>query len=443
MTGRRLYSILLVVLLALNTLSGISKVMAFRQSFRGGTAMGEGDPDLAYSSLKAATTWQPGDASNYLQMGRLVGQAQGSLLLLEELKGRGPAEKLGVGLSVMARGIALNPIDASGWFYLANLYRGFRLARVREERMRLALEAAASENSEKVAELMVGAGEEAGLDPEDRIAVAATLKAIELEPSFHRYHESLADLYWERKLKEEAAREIRDSFALMPDLAAHISLEDDLLHGLADAILEGIERAKSNPHLPREKAPLARARLLVKLQRLPEAIAAYEELRGLDDQALEAECDLEIGKLLQRQGRYRESIAFLDRVIEAGPETVWGITTLYYLGQAHLRLEDNEKAAAYLREYIAKRPDGKSGYLALADALEKLGRSEDAERLYAAAVRKFPDDRATHLRAIWYLRRHGKLEEALTYAEALRRIDPDDEGTETLIQQLTKSGAGE
>ncbi len=200
-------------------------------------------------------------------------------------------------------------------------------------------------------------------------------------------------------------------------------------------MLAGIARAGSNEYLTTETVRRARAEMLVRLERNEEAIAAYSDLREVGGRELEAECDLAIGKLQQEAGRYRESVPSPGGRCRAWRKRLRP-TALYYLGLAHTRLGEGDKAVVLLKEYLKLRPDSVAGYRALADALEGLGKSNEAEAMYIAAVRRFPDNPAAYRKAIDHLSRHGKVRDALAYAEGLEKVDPDHRRTEELLRRL-------
>jgi tetratricopeptide (TPR) repeat protein len=421
----------------LNTYSGAAKIFGFWNGWSGSKALAHAELDLAYSRLRSALAWQPGNEVYRVIVGRVIHTAQSNGVPLEALEGHQPTDVLGVGVDAVTSGIAMNPADAWAWFNLAEVYGGFRFARIRLDRMRRAGEAAASGAPEQV-DPPEPAG--VGLDPEDRIAAAATMKALELEPEFFFYHDFLAKLYWDRGLKEAAGREIRESFALMPRVEVH-PLRDDhkIVEELADPILEGIDRAALNPSLDPSLALQARAGVLELLGRSREAIAAYQALALRDASAHVIECDLNIGRLRQHLGEFRESIPFLERVTARDAGGGAGTAAIYFLAQAHSRLSDHQQAVAYLKKYLALAPGSLHAYLRLGEELEEAGSPVEAEQILVTAVRKFPDEPVAYERVIASLVRHEKLEEAQLYAEALRHKDAANKTAEGLLRRLNEN----
>jgi len=431
---RRLLTGAVLILLALNTASGVSKIMAFVHRYQGERQLGTAELNDAFDSLRDAAAWQPGDSPTYVLIGEVVTHAQANGLPLEPLEGHSTSEMFSVGLGAVARGISLNPADSWSWGNLAGLYEGLRSARVRLETMRRAGERA-SRGEEAGSGQEEESGAETGLTPEDVVAVAATMMARRLDPGFSYYSDALAKIYWDRGLIRDAGREIADSFALTPRLMAHPVLElKGFAQALGDSVLAGIERSTASEDLPEETPLRARAEMLTRLSRNEEAIVAYRRLRDVGGPGVQAECDLAIGRLEQAQGRYRESLPSLEAVAESGSGQ--RPLALYYLGLAHARLGEGEKAENLLREYLRLRPDVVAGYWALAATLESLGRSDDAEAMYIAAVRRFPDNPVAYEKVIDQLARHGKVREALAYAEGLEKIDPDRKHSGELLRRL-------
>jgi tetratricopeptide (TPR) repeat protein len=386
---------------------------------------------------------------------------------VKALKGADSWQTLGVGAGAVGRGIVLSPSDAWAWFNLAEVYRGYQLGRRRREKMRdfarshtgVAGEEQAAADQGDGAERAGGdawAGDEmavdgdavaavpprprsgpSGLEPEDSIIIAATAKALELEPVFFFYHDFLARLYWERGLVEEAAREVRVSFSLMPLFSPHTLLDyDEMLQGLANPILEGVRLAGSTPGIEPVVVARGQAEVDERLGRSAEALVAYDRFLELGGRAVEAECRYAQARLHQRESRYEESLPLLERVVEVDEDGSWGIGALRLLGVAHAELGDHESAIDALRRFRAKRPEALAPLILLADGLRRAGNDDEAGRLYLVAVRRFPDEPMAYGRLIGYLERTQQYDEALKYARRLRERLPHDESAEALVQRL-------
>jgi tetratricopeptide (TPR) repeat protein len=432
MTGRGLYIAALLAILAANAYGGIAKIIGFYHRFHGERTLVRAEMDVAFEHLTGARAWQPRDETGHLMMARLVHLSQANGLRVEGLKGLKPEEVLHFGLDAAAYAIRTSPSDAWAWFHVAEVYRGYQSARKRMERMVAAGRAAARGATPTVATPAVSAGPE----PEDGIVAAAALKAQGLDPDFYFYHDYIARLYWKRGLQSEAEAEARQAFALMPQPEAHPMLDDaEPTQGLGEAILEGIDTAGSNPFIDPLVVARSRADMLERLGRADEAIAAFEELRTLGDEDLEAVSSLHLARLYQGQGKYKASVDLLHRVreIEQGGTRA---LALYYLGLAHARLGEHEEAVQYLRRYLTKRTGTLRALMMLAGELEALGERTEAERYYVALVDRFPGEPEPYVKLIGLLRSQRRIGEALAYAERFRSENPGDPTVERLIRRI-------
>ncbi len=410
-------AVALAALVIVNGYAGLVKIQAFRHGFSGSRAVARADLNQAYSSLRSSLRWQPDNSSHNVLVARVVATAQANGLPLEALAGRSTLEILGVGVGAAGRGIAVNPDDAWTWFNLAEVYLGHRSSRIRLERMlragRAAGAAAAAPEPQPAA---------AALGPEDRLAVAAVLKARELEPNFFFYHSFLAGLYWERGLQAEAGGEIRRAMALMPrDDLQPVLERPGLLPALAGPILEGLALAASDPFFDPAGVARVRAEVLQRLGRFEEGVEAAREFCRLGGDAVAAECRLALGRLLALQGRMDQAVEEFERAATSDPRGDLGATALYEQGSVLARTGDHARAAEVLASFVARQPAHLGGSLSLAEELEALGRFDEAEACLVAAVRKFPDALQVYERIVEFLRRRGKLDQAALYAEALLR----------------------
>jgi tetratricopeptide (TPR) repeat protein len=431
--SRRLYFAALVVLLVLNTASGLSKIVFSLYRIRGDAALASANLESAFENYRSAVRWQPANSPSHVLIGRVLRLSQANGIPVRALGRPGLRETLGVGVGTVGRGIALSPADAWAWFNLAEVYRGFQLGRFRYERMRSAGQSIPTAPSPSPGEETVGPN----LEPEDPIIIAATRQALKLEPVFFFYHDLLARLYWERGLHREAAREARASFVLMPLLSPHVLLDDDsLLQELFGPIVDGLDEAAAGSLIGPLVVARGYAEVYERLGSSDQALAAYEELLRLGGEAAEAECRYAMARIEQRDGRYRQSIPLLERVAEIDEDGRWGVAALGFLASAHSSLEEHGKAVEILRRYRAKRPDDFRPILLLADELQKAGDQEEAARLYLAAVRRFPSQPLAYQRLINCLQVQQRPAEALKYARRLQDLQPGDESTRALVRQL-------
>ena len=424
----------LTLAVAMNTASGVVSIMAFYHRHDGELALARADLDSALAHFTAARAWQPGDAPTCVLIGRVVQQAQANGLPLEALEGHQQAGIFAFGLAAIAHGIQMNPADAWAWLNLVDSFQGFRSARARLEAMMKAGEAVLAGPAAPARE---PAGPSSGLEPEDRVSVAAIFEAIELEPDFYFYRDYLARLYWDRGMKTDAAREIRASLEQWPRVEVHPTLDrGELLKTLAGPVLEGVEASTVNPYVGPVMAMRAKAAILERLGRTKEAIDTYQALREIGDRTMAADCDLNTGKLEIALGRHKESLAPLNRALEEATDKGVAAWSLYYLGLAWSGQGDHARAIEYLRRHMQEVGQSLPGYLSLAEEEELAGRSTEAERLYVAAVLTFPAERVTYLKVIEQMRKHGRAKQALSYAEAYRRIGDNAAEAESLIREL-------
>jgi len=434
--------IAILLLLVANTWSGITKIGGFLGRHRGEQSLNVAELDAALERLREGTWWQPDEASAYITLSRVVQQAQANGLPLEALAGRRPEGVFQYGLESIERAVELNPADAWAWFHLGNLYQGYRSARVRLDMLRRVVELRARRQAQQGEPEQPEESPQSapGLGPEDGMSVAAVLKAEELEPDFYFYDDFLAKIYWERGLTAEAADRIRDSMAMWPRFDSHAVLQNKkMLTEMAGPVLEGIEKASNDEFLGPVMSARARAAVYEQLGRIPEALEAYEELRRLGGADLEAECSLSLGKLEQRQGRFRESIPYLEAAAATGPDNSYAVTALYYLGQAHGMIGEHRKGADFYREYLELRPGSLQGYLALAGEVNALGQPDQAEAILVSAVRRFPKDPTPYQKVIQHMLRNGRAARARSYAVALGKLDPGDEATDRLLRQVDEA----
>src|SRR4029453_17012054 len=139
--------------------------------------------------------------------------------------------------------------------------------------------------------------------------------------------------------------------------------------------------------------------------RLGEAVDAWGELRRLGDEVVQAECDLELGRLEMDRRKFDESPNHLTKAAAEAPDIAQGIWALYYIGIIHSQQSNSTEAIRFLRLHLEKAPDSYAGYQALGTELERIGQSAEAEKLFIAAVRRFPNNGEAYLRVIEQMRR--------------------------------------
>ena len=448
-TLRWLSGLGLAALVLLNTASGVTKIGFSIHQLRLKGALTRADLGAAYSALRASFGWQPDEAPSHVLVARVFQLALANGLPVPGLEDRSPAELLALGTDSVAQGIALNPADAWAWFELAQVWRGFQAGRLRQETLRAAGRRADDQAPAPGGDSPAGGQGRAGppssgkpLEPEDAVMIAATLKARELDPELYFHHDFLATLYWQRDRVDDTAREVEESFSLMPLLTSHPLLIRHNLHkSLPEAALRGIERARSHPLFDTGTVALAKADLLLNLERLDEAIAALEELGPGRAAGAAIEIDLRIGQLHLKADRVGESLPYLERVLATDPDGGLGTRALSSIGSARSRLGDHQGAITAYKRYLRRKPGALRSYLALAGEYRAAGHLDDAESLYRAALQRFPSDLQAHLYWIRFLRSQKRLTEALEAAKEAELLAPENAAVRSMVQALEQASS--
>lgn len=161
------------------------------------------------------------------------------------------------------------------------------------------------------------------------------------------------------------------------------------------------------------------AELELRAGKLEEAVALAE--RSVAADSTNPGELLWLGQLLDRSGKADRAGDVLSRAVELAPDRpdAWLSLFAHQLGTGKRRAAETtlDRAAAALAEPQRQ--------ITLAQGYEMLGRLDDAEREYRAAVKAKPDDVAVRLANAEFLVRHGRLQEARTAIDELLDV-PDD-----------------
>jgi soluble lytic murein transglycosylase len=101
-----------------------------------------------------------------------------------------------------------------------------------------------------------------------------------------------------------------------------------------------------------------------------------------------------MGRSYSQARGYAESLPFFERLVSAYPQTKEGREGLYALASALLRMSRSDEAAARYREYTERYPQGErieSAYLNVIDSLREAGKSQEAINWIARTRTKFPN----------------------------------------------------
>lgn len=434
MIARALYLLAVAAMVAGSLWAGTGRIMAFLSRHDGEKRLVSGDLDEAYGRFRAALEWEPSHPFTWVLAGRVVHLAQANGITPAAMDGEPPEAVSAAGVSAIIRGISMNPADALGWFNLAQAYRGYGLARTRIERLRAMVEAVKAGKSPREARESL---EPKGLGPEDLMVVAATLKARGLEPEFSFYHDFLAKLYWDRKMPEEAAAEIREGYALTPQNFAHPWADDKAFtEGLSEAILEGIDQSARNRFVDPLAGRLARAEILESLGRYEEAVEAYQALRMDGSEEIREECDLRLARIHVSLGDDEEAISLLEKLIARSLSDARLGHAYYTLGRAHANLGEHQDAVGYYMRHLNYRVGTPTVLLELATELEALDRDTEAEKIYLGLVERDKDDSRPYRRLIQLLLRKRRAAEALQYAGMYAKAIPGAGAPEEILREL-------
>ena len=153
------------------------------------------------------------------------------------------------------------------------------------------------------------------------------------------------------------------------------------------------------------------AETLVKLDKQPEAIAAYQSLLVVREKADDR---VRLARLLSGAGRNEEAESILTKGLEA---------------------------AAKNTDVKARAADERSLRLALADLYESTGRPAKAEVMLKQVVQENPDELGPRRSLSRVLRAQGKLEESARQLEAVLERDPDDAEAAAALKSFPKEVA--
>lgn len=265
-------------------------------------------------------------------------------------------------------------------------------------------------------------------------------RAIQKEPLDAQLRLDKASAYVQMGRTRDAVASLHELQEILPDEAAGYELEARILIEADDeeGALAALDRSQARfPKDPRLVALKARA--YNDMGRYDEALA--EGMRGQDMgsdvQEVRNELDLQVGIALGGLGRIDESIAVLERSARDGA----GAGAWYMIMSECLLTKDYGRVLEYARRIQAAEGDVEAHVMAAAVfnepfALENLGRTEEAEPLYRAAITKLRRltlgrnglfevyaYRALCLKAL------GEYDEALSLVDYLLKVDDTSAGT--------------
>jgi tetratricopeptide (TPR) repeat protein len=177
-----------------------------------------------------------------------------------------------------------------------------------------------------------------------------------------------------------------------------------------------------------------RAFALTMLERDDDAITSYRAALKAKPDLYEAQ--LNLGVLLLRTNKAAESLPLLESAAKAKPAE---FRPLYYLGQAKLATGDAAGAGADLQKAIEKEPESADAERALATALAKLNRLEEAAAHYERAAALDPQHRDGLLELAGLYESKGDRAKAI---EIYQKFPDDPRVKERLGSLLLDEGKG-
>jgi len=203
--------------------------------------------------------------------------------------------------------------------------------------------------------------------------------------------------------------------------------------------------------------PLARhaeGAMYARMNKIEEALKAFEAARDIDAQFLPAFTDAALIHLQRkefdaavdlcrsalranpqatkavvlqavayvRSGRHERAVSTVRDLLDKAPGQAVIASSIADV----LSLEGNHDAAISLcKRCLAAAPDNPVIVMRLGGLYERAGKADLAENEYRQLVRLAPNSAAAHNNLAWLLAEHDKLDEALTHAERARELSPN------------------
>ncbi len=228
-----------------------------------------------------------------------------------------------------------------------------------------------------------------GLAPEDAEALAkvAAGNALELDPSLGEAHTSRAGLAWRVGDFETSDAEFQRAMELSPNYATTYHW-----YGMS----------------------------LNDRGRIDDAIEVFEKAAQLDP--LSAPIQANIKSLLEAQGRFDESYARIQRMIELSPDNPLGYKVLAdYHSDVRGRLDD---CIVTLARAITLDPDSPIGFVSLGFTFFSLRDDQQASEMLQKLKTRWPESNHAKSLSFWTLVYDGENDEAAQLANALLENDP-------------------
>lgn len=258
-------------------------------------------------------------------------------------------------------------------------------------------------------------------------------QVLEAEPDYWLWWQNMGDVAFHREQFRRSAEHYGRAASLDSNPLTWHGLAGAYWEmGLADSAAYALQRAveSDSMHAP---VYLSLSNLAEEAGDLDEAYAFARRAMSIDSTS--TDYHLAAGILAYKLGAFDEAAALLSRVLEDEP---WNYTALYNLGQALQRTGRRDEGQRYLdasmeargveatlklrQDAVQNNPKNPSNHVALADALHRAGRVDEALRAYKTADLMLPPDpRLRHTIATLTLDTGDHADAVIRYYDVIQR----------------------
>jgi tetratricopeptide (TPR) repeat protein len=312
------------------------------------------------------------------------------------------------GLDLVARRIGETPYKAYDWSLASDLY--FHEARLLRRNTSLDLSTLTGDPLDI-------------LLPEERLGLAALETAARLEPTNYIYQDLLTEKFLELGSLDRAAVYCRLAVASCPVLSEHEYLARiDLEPQLLEAAVQGFEDSRLHASMiPRARVESDAGDLLWRHEQPQRSLGFYRRAVGLDPDLFEAQYGLGLAAFTLRN--YDEALRHLREASRIQPDNP---TPNVHMGFSYEDMGDLPAAIEQFR--IAREKDARvlKYFLLLGEALEKAGRTGEAERQFVAGANVNPDSPEAWEAVLAFYVRHRELRPTAEACSRLRGLSPSE-----------------
>jgi RNA polymerase sigma-70 factor (ECF subfamily) len=178
------------------------------------------------------------------------------------------------------------------------------------------------------------------------------------------------------------------------------------------------------------EAAVAVAQAHLEQGRIGAAIEQYEAVLRRDEDYVPALAGL--GHAHCEVGQYDKAIPYLRRALERDPENREAFRDLHWILQITQKYEE----LLVIQQELLRREPSANNHFGVAAWYEGLGRLEEAERHYRAAIEMDPSYTRARQQLAWLARAQGRDEEALAVLREAIEKDPNDEWTFLALTEI-------